>query len=148
MASGKRTRASKKGTAKAAPAKATSTLHNRTLHNRTLHNRRAGTKVEVGSGNVFRDLGRPDAEERQLKVQMAMRVNALIADGRMTQAQTALRLGIPQPHVSDLTNYKLNRFSVDRFIHFATLLGRDVEIVVRPRAPNRQSGTVSVLVAA
>jgi predicted XRE-type DNA-binding protein len=113
-----------------------------------VRNRRAGAKVEVGSGNVFRDLGRPDAEERQLKVQMAMRVNALIAEARMTQAQTASRLGIPQPHVSDLTNYKLNRFSVDRLIHFATLLGRDVEIVIRPRAPHHESGTVSVLVAA
>ena len=79
---------------------------------------------------------------------MAMRVNALIADTGMTQAQMASRLGIPQPHVSDLINYKLNRFSVDRLIHFATLLGRDVEIVIRPRAPHKGSGSVSVLVAA
>jgi predicted XRE-type DNA-binding protein len=110
--------------------------------------RRADTKVEAGSGNVFRDLGRPDADERQLKVQMAMRVNALLIDAKLTQAQVASRLGIPQPHVSDLVNYKLNRFSVDRLIHFATLLDRDVEIVIRPRASHHASGTVSVLVAA
>lgn len=103
--------------------------------------------VEAGSGNVFRDLGLPDADERQLKVQMAMRVNALLADAGLTQAQTAERLGIAQPHVSALVNYKLNRFSVDRLIHFATLLDRDVEIVIRPRAPHHATGTVSVLVA-
>lgn len=138
MAASKQARPSKKEVAKRSAAKAP----------RSAHGQRAGARVEVGSGNVFRDLARPDAEERQLKVQMAMRVNALIADAGMTQAQTASRLGIPQPHVSDLINYKLNRFSVDRLIHFATLLGRDVEIVIRPRAPHKASGSVSVLVAA
>ena len=123
MATSKRVRPSKKVVAKRSAAKAP----------RAAHGQPAGTRIEVGSGNVFRDLGRPDAEERQLKVQMAMRVNALIADAGMTQAQTASRLGIPQPHVSDLINYKLNRFSVDRLIRFATLLGHDVEIVIRPR---------------
>ena len=138
MATSKRAKPSKKETAKRSAARAPSTALGQ----------RAGTRVEIGSGNVFRDLGRPDAEERQLKVQMAMRVNALLADAKMTQVQTAARLGIPQPHVSDLINYKLNRFSVDRLIHFATLLGRDVEIVIRPRAPHKESGSVSVLVAA
>ena len=115
---------------------------------RSARGQRAGTRVEVASGNVFRDLGRLDADERQLKVQMAMRVNALIADAVMTRAKTASRLGIPQSHVSDLINYKLNRLSVDRLIHFATLLGRDVEIVIRPTAPHKESGSVSVLMAA
>lgn len=82
--------------------------------------RRAKPAVEVGSGNVFADLGRADAEERQLEVQMAMRVVALLEAAGMTQAQTAERLGIAQPHVSELMNYKLKRFSVDRLIHFAT----------------------------
>jgi predicted XRE-type DNA-binding protein len=102
--------------------------------------------VEAGSGNVFRDLGRPDADERHLKVQLAMRVNALLADLNLTQAQAARRLGVAQPHVSDLVHYRLNRFSVERLIHFVTLLDRDVEIVIRPRA--RREATVAVLVAA
>jgi len=107
--------------------------------------KRAGT-VEVGSGNVFRDLGRPDAEDRQLKVQLAMRLNALLGGMNLTQVQAARRLGIAQPHVSDLVHYRLNRFSVERLIHFVTLLDRDVEIVIRPRA--KREATVAVLVAA
>ena len=95
MATSKRVRPSKKEAAKRSAAKAP----------RSGHGQRAGTRVEVGSGNVFRDLRRPDAEERQLKVQMAMRVNALIADAGMNQVQTASRLGILQPHVSDLIKY-------------------------------------------
>jgi predicted XRE-type DNA-binding protein len=110
------------------------------------HIRRAAS-IEVGSGNVFRDLGRPDADERQLKVQLAMRVNALLAAAALTQAQVTKALGIAQPHVSDLVRYRLNRFSVERLIHFVTLLDRDVEIVIRPRAPERKTANVAVLVA-
>jgi predicted XRE-type DNA-binding protein len=101
--------------------------------------------VEARRGNVFRDLGRPDADERQLKVQLAMRIVSLLADTGLTQAQMAHRLGIAQPHVLDLMNYRLSRFSVDWLIRFATLLDRDVEIVIRPRAPQHATGTVSVL---
>jgi predicted XRE-type DNA-binding protein len=103
--------------------------------------------VDVGSGDVFRDLGRPDADERQLKVQLAMRVNALLTDANLTQAQVARRLGVAQPHVSDLVHYRLNRFSVERLIRFVTLLDRDVEIMIRPRAHGRREATVAVLVA-
>jgi len=36
---------------------------------------------------------------------------------------------------------------VERLIHFVTLLDRDVEIVIRPRAPERKTANVAVLVA-
>lgn len=93
------------------------------------------------------DLGFPDADERKLRVQLAMRLNELIAARRLTQACTAKLFGIPQPHVSELKHYKLNRFSSERLLHFVTLLDRDVEIIIRPKAKGRPSGTVSVKVA-
>jgi predicted XRE-type DNA-binding protein len=104
--------------------------------------------VEVGTGDVFRDLGFADAGERKLRVQLAMRVNDLIKDRKLTQTAVAEIFGIPQPHVSELRNYKLTRFSSERLLHFITLLDRDVEIVIRPKAENHASGLVSVLVAA
>ena len=55
--------------------------------------------------------------------------------------------GIPQPHVSELKNYKLNRFSSERLLRFVTLLDRDVEIIIRPKAAGHASGVVSVSVA-
>ena len=70
--------------------------------------------VEAGSGNVFEDLGFADAGERRLKVQLAMRVNELIKGLGLTQAKAAKLFGIPQPHVSELANYKLSRFSSER----------------------------------
>lgn len=103
--------------------------------------------VEAGSGNVFKDLGFADANERKLKVQLAMRLNELVEEHAYTQAQVAEVFGVAQPHVSELVNYRLNRFSSERLLHFITLLDRDVEIVIRPKAAKRRRGTLSVLVA-
>lgn len=104
-------------------------------------------KVEAGSGDVFVDLGFSDAGERRLRVQLAMRVNELIAQNGLTQAKTSELLGIPQPHVSELKNYKLTRFSSERLLRFLTLFDRDVEIVIRPKAKDRKAGHLLVSMA-
>ena len=52
--------------------------------------------VDAGSGDVLVDLGFADAEERKVRVQLAMQVNELIAARRLTQARVAELLGIPQ----------------------------------------------------
>ena len=103
--------------------------------------------VDAGSGNVLVDLGFADAAERNLRVQLAMRLNELIAARHLTQARAAQLFGIPQPHVSELKNYKLSRFSSERLLRFVTLLDRDVEIVIRPKAKGHTSGVVSVSLA-
>ena len=103
--------------------------------------------VAAGTGDVFVDLGFADAGERKLRVQLALRVNDLISERHLTQAKAAALFGIPQPHVSELKNYKLSRFSSERLMRFITLLDRDVEILIRPKAKGHTSGLVSVLVA-
>ena len=102
-------------------------------------------KVVTGSGNVFRDLGFADSEDRKLRVQLAVRLNELIEEQRLSQAAVAKRFGVPQPHVSDLRNYKLSRFSSERLVRFLTLLDRDIDIVIRPRDAAHVTGHVSVL---
>jgi predicted XRE-type DNA-binding protein len=103
--------------------------------------------VDAGSGDVFVDLGFADAGERKLRVQLAMRLNDLIAGRGLTQAKAAALFGIPQPHVSDLKNYKLTRFSSERLLRFLTLLDRDIEIIIRPKARRHPAGTVTVSAA-
>ena len=103
-------------------------------------------KVEAGTGDVFVDLGYADAGERKLRVQLAMRLNELIAERKLTQAKSSVLFGIPQPHISELKHYKLSRFSSERLLRFLTLLDRDIEIVIRPKARNHRSGLVSVSV--
>jgi predicted XRE-type DNA-binding protein len=102
-------------------------------------------EIEVGTGNVFADLGYADAKERTLKVELALEVNRVLEQRKLTQARAAQLLGIAQPHVSDLARYRLNRFSVERLMQFLTQLGKDVEIRIakRPARRTRQGVRIS-----
>jgi predicted XRE-type DNA-binding protein len=104
-------------------------------------------EITRGSGNVFADLGYPDAEERQTKLRLALALNQIIAQRRLTQAAAAERLGINQPKVSALANYKLGGFSVERLLTFLTALDRDVEIVIRKKPRSRPTARIRVVAA-
>jgi predicted XRE-type DNA-binding protein len=86
-----------------------------------------------GTGNVFADLGLPDAAGRRTKTGLAMAINAIVKERRLKQADTAAILGVPQPKVSALANYRLDHFSVEKLMGFLNALDQDVEIVIRPR---------------
>lgn len=101
--------------------------------------------ITRGSSNVFADLGYVDAEERQTKLRMAHAINSLIARRRLTQVTAADLLGIGQPKVSALANYKLDGFSVERLMTLLTALDQDVEIVIRSKPRSRSAGRISVV---
>jgi predicted XRE-type DNA-binding protein len=103
--------------------------------------------ITRGSGNVFADLGFPDAEERQTKLRLAYALNAIMDAQRLTQAAAAARLGLNQPKVSALRNYKLEGFSVERLMTLLTALDRDVEIVIRKKPRSRAAARISVVAA-
>ena len=99
--------------------------------------------IEASSGNVFADLGLPDAAELDTKVRLAVMINRLVAAQRLNQVTAAARLKVSQPKISALKNYRLDGLSVERLLNFLLALGQDVEIHVRPRK-DRRAGTVSV----
>jgi predicted XRE-type DNA-binding protein len=101
--------------------------------------------ITRGSGNVFADLGYPDAEERQTKLRLAYTINEVIKRRRLTQAAAAAKMGVSQPKISALANYKLDGFSVERLMIFLTALDQDVEIVVKAKPRSRASGRISVV---
>jgi predicted XRE-type DNA-binding protein len=89
--------------------------------------------IERSSGNVFADLGLPQSAEMLARAELASRIAEIIAERRLTQAGAAKVLGIDQPSVSDLVRGRLRGFSSDRLFRFLNALGRDIEIVIRPR---------------
>jgi predicted XRE-type DNA-binding protein len=104
-------------------------------------------RIEESSGNVFADLGLPDAGERLTKAELALQIKDAIAARRLTQAKAAALLDIDQPKISRLLRGQLSGFSTERLIQFLTMLGQDVVIVVRPAAHQaRGVGHVSVVV--
>ncbi len=101
-------------------------------------------RVEPSSGNVFADLGFPDAAELDTKVRLAVEINRLIKAHRLTQVTAAECLEVSQPKISALKNYKLDGFSVERLMSFLLALGRDVEIRITPRRATRAPGRIVV----
>src|SRR6202171_5798253 len=90
-------------------------------------------KVEVGSGNIFADLGLPDADTHFLKAQIVSEIYRLTNERKLTQAQAGKRLGISQPEVSRMFKGNFREYSIERLMGFLTGFDRDVEIVSRPR---------------
>jgi predicted XRE-type DNA-binding protein len=106
----------------------------------------ATVKVIRSSGNVFADLGLPDAVELDTKARLCAALNRIVDRKRLNQAEVATKLGINQPKVSALLHYKLEGFSVERLLHFLVALGHDVEILVKAK-PRTRSACIAVKAA-
>jgi predicted XRE-type DNA-binding protein len=103
-------------------------------------------RVIPSSGNVFADMGLPDAAELDTKARLGAAINRIVERRRLTQAEAAVALEINQPKVSALLHYKLEGFSVERLMRFLVALGQDVEIVVKAK-PRTRSARIAVCAA-
>ncbi len=101
-------------------------------------------EVEIASGNVFADLGFPDAAERTVKTALAVEINRILKTRTLSQVAAARILGINQPKISALAHFRLEGFSVERLMNFLTALGRDIEISIRPVRSRRKPGRILV----
>jgi predicted XRE-type DNA-binding protein len=104
-------------------------------------------RITRGTGNLFADLGFPDAAERQAKLRLAYALNQELEARKLSQADAAKVLEVTQPKVSALRNYKLAGFSVERLMNLLTALDQDVEIVIRRKPRSRKAGRISVVAA-
>jgi len=87
---------------------------------------------EIGSRNVFKDLGVPNAEEHLIKAQLVFKIGTIMKERRLKQVEAADLLGIRQPDVSKMLRGQFRQFSVERLLRFLVALNQDVEIVVKP----------------
>lgn len=99
--------------------------------------------VRKGSGNVFADLGHPDAEAHLLKAEMVTRIDEIIQARGLTQVKAARLLGISQPDVSRLLRGNFRDYSIERLLRLLQTLGHDVEIVIHT-ANSERTGRLSI----
>lgn len=104
-------------------------------------------KITKGSGNVFRDLGFKNAEELSLKAELTRQIAELIRGRGLTQTAAAKLLKIDQPQVSRLLAGRPTNFSAERLMALLTILGRNVEVVIKPKRRSQERGTVRVVEA-
>jgi predicted XRE-type DNA-binding protein len=76
------------------------------------------------------------------------RIGEAIRARQLTQTRAAQILRIDQPKISRLLRGQLSGFSTERLMHLLTLLGRDVEIIVKPAPRSRRRGHFRVVATA
>ena len=89
-------------------------------------------QYEKSSGNVFKDLNLPDADELYLKATLGFEVFQIIEKRELTQTEAAKILGVEPDEISPLKSGQFNHYGVERLITFLTRLNRDIEIRIIP----------------
>lgn len=91
-----------------------------------------GTEIEAGSGNVFADLGLPNADKLKIKSGLTIEIAGAIRALGLTQAEAARRMRLTQPKVSALLQGEFSNFSERKLMDCLNRLGYDIEIRLRP----------------
>ena len=99
---------------------------------------------EIGSGNVFKDIGVPNAEEHFVKAQLVFKIDTIMKERGMKQVEAAGLLGVRQPDISKMLRGEFRQFSVERLLRFLVALNQDVEIVVKPHNSRNKAPALRV----
>ncbi|MDA8261057.1 MAG: helix-turn-helix transcriptional regulator [Betaproteobacteria bacterium] len=91
-----------------------------------------GVEVQRGSGNVFADLGLPDADKLKIKSGLVIEIRKAMRRLGLTQQEAAKRMGITQPKVSDMMRGDFSNLSERKLMDCLNRLGYDIEIKVKP----------------
>jgi predicted XRE-type DNA-binding protein len=101
-------------------------------------------RVTEGSGNIFADLGLPDADELIVKADLAIAIKKELDARGWTQQQAAKRVFMTQPQISKIRRIKTDEFSIGKLQDVLRYLGVDVEIALHKRHDDG-IGTLRVL---
>ena len=105
-----------------------------------------GEKLELvrGSGNVFRDVGRENADIEQLKALLAAEILKALDREKLTVRAAHAKTGFAAADFSRVRNADLGRFTADRLMSMLNRLGSRVEVKIRIRSlkPERSSAIV------
>jgi predicted XRE-type DNA-binding protein len=100
---------------------------------------------ETGSGNVFKDIGVPNAEEHLVKAQLVFKIDTIIKKRGLKQVEAAALFGVRQPDISKMLRGEFRQFSVERLLRFLVALDQDVAIVVKPHRNRKNPPSLHVL---
>jgi predicted XRE-type DNA-binding protein len=83
-----------------------------------------------GRGNVFRDLGRENADVDQLKALLAAQIIKALDRDELTVRAAHARTGFAAADFSRIRNADLKRFTADRLVSILNRLGSRVEVKI------------------
>ena len=103
-------------------------------------------EFEMSSGNVFADLGFDRPEEMQLKSELVRQINNIIKIQKLDNIQTVEILAIDEDIRSNLDTGRLTELTIEQLFRYLNILGRDLEIVLKPTAVSRDRGNPKVTI--
>ena len=83
-----------------------------------------------GSGNVFRDFNRPNADLEQLRAIIAAHIIGVLDERKLTIRKAEALSGTPAADFSRIRNADISRFTVDRMMKILSKLDEDIEVSV------------------
>jgi predicted XRE-type DNA-binding protein len=89
-------------------------------------------EFEIGSGNVFADLGFDNAEEMLLKSELVRQINQTIKDRELNSIQIKDLLNLDEEMLSNLSRGRLTELTLENLFRYLDILGRDLEVVLKP----------------
>jgi predicted XRE-type DNA-binding protein len=95
------------------------------------------------SGNIFADLGLPNAEEHLLKATLVVELKRLMAERKLTQTETAGMIEMKQPDLSKLLRGHFRLVSVEKLMRMLTAFDQDVEITLKPHRKRGEAGRIT-----
>ena len=103
-------------------------------------------EFEMSSGNVFADLGFDQPEEMQLKSELVRQINNIIKIKELDEARAREILDIDEGIRSNLATGRLTELTIEQLFRYLNILGRDLEIILKPTAALRDRGNLKVTI--
>lgn len=97
---------------------------------------RDDTSVTYSSGNVFSDMGLPDAEEHLLKANLVHRLSKAMEQGEWTVKQAAALFGIAKPELAEILKGHFRKYSAWALIEMLSKLGHAVIVSAQDLSGN------------
>jgi predicted XRE-type DNA-binding protein len=100
-------------------------------------------EFEIGSGNVFADIGFNNAEEMQFKSELVRQINQTIKSRELTSIQVRDLLNIDEVMLSNLSRGRLTELTIEHLFRYLNILGRDLEVVLKPLSTSSSQGKLN-----
>ncbi len=97
------------------------------------------------SGNIFADLGLPNAKEHPLKAALVVQLKRLMTEREITQTEAAKLVETKQPDLSKLLRERFKLVSVEKLMRMLTAFDQDVEITVKPHRTRGEAGRITFM---
>ncbi len=88
------------------------------------------THVTPANGNIFKDLGLPEAENLKLRAELMVEIRKYVEESGLTQAAAAKALKTTQPRLNDVIKGRIEKCTIDRLVNMLAEVGKHVEIAI------------------